>query len=374
MTHMESYSTLSNKEKCLQIYHLRLSWNKAKADVTKVDVSSSVLSAHIVHHNTLLLGLNSGFIQEWTLQGAFRREKEVHQKGVKVITSNKRGDIVTGSYDGSLAFWDENLFLIRRIQLAVSLTDILFDEDNMIVCGDEGKVWSFLLGAAAEAKLDELWRRDGGEMINCLAVFTFMDCVVTGCDNGDLLVLDKQDGRQTASLQGHQSSCGITAAKQDGQFLWSASFDCTIRLWSSVDSWKCLAVLRGHTHPVRAIQVTGANLVSGDYRGFVMVWSKSEVHDEVQRMNKSKVEKEQPIYKLRHGRVIESNPGLAEVVQHSSFLEHNRHVTSLQANIGYLVSGSRDKSFVVHKFMRERHQAKTFRGNKTNYFDNFTKY
>ena len=63
--------------------------------------------------------------------------------------------------------------------------------------------------------------------------------------------------------------------------MWSASFDCTVRLWSSTADWSCIAVLSGHTHPVRALVLTQGYIVSGDYRGFIMIWDIKDVFTEI---------------------------------------------------------------------------------------------
>ena len=68
---------------------------------------------------------------------------------------------------------------------------------------------------------------------------------------------------------------------KDGDYMWSASFDCTVRLWSSTADWSCIAVLSGHTHPVRALVLTQGYIVSGDYRGFIMIWDIKDVFTEI---------------------------------------------------------------------------------------------
>lgn len=75
---------------------------------------------------------------------------------------------------------------------------------------------------------------------------------------------------------------------QDNCYVWSASFDCSIRLWRASD-WSCLAVLTGHTHPVRSLEVTTDYVITGDYRGFIMVWRKDDVWSEVTKFRKTQL-------------------------------------------------------------------------------------
>ena len=77
------------------------------------------------------------------------------------------------------------------------------------------------------------------------------------------------------SLLGHERGCGISGLAVTSLGLWSASFDCRVRLWS--EGGACLAVLIGHTHPVRCLAADRGRLVSGDYRGFVMIWDAEDV-------------------------------------------------------------------------------------------------
>jgi len=373
---LEEYSDLTDKQKCLMIFKLNSSWDNAKADVQKVSTDSTVLCT-LLTETSILVGLNNGVLQEIDLQANFIRDKEIHNRGVKVLRATASGMLLTGSYDGFLSFWDKEWFNIRRVELGVPLTDILVEQDRVYVSGDEGKIWCFkqTKSVHGEDTLVEAWHIQGGEMINCLAYFTQSNYLVTGCDNGDLNVRDGLTGQLSSTLAGHQAGCGITCLQQDGIYLWTASFDCTIRYWASQPEWNCLAVLTGHSpYPIRALAVTPAHIVSGDYRGFVMVWRKEEVNTVLNNFNKTRKPEKQhmqgdEIYRIRKGRLVQHRKDIAEVLQHSSFLEHSGHVTSLQVNSGLLVSGSRDRSVNIYKFWgRSSKKTKT----RTCYYDNFS--
>ena len=64
---------------------------------------------------------------------------------------------------------------------------------------------------------------------------------------------------------------------------------------------ECLCILRGHTNPVRCIHLDNSRLVSGDYRGFVMIWDMQDIRDELAqfKMRKLKPLSETPAFLAR---------------------------------------------------------------------------
>ena len=68
---------------------------------------SIVLSVNWSPQQTLIVGLNNGFVQEFdSLQDyAMIREKECHSKGVKAIKSLGPGTMITASYDHKIRVW-----------------------------------------------------------------------------------------------------------------------------------------------------------------------------------------------------------------------------------------------------------------------------
>ena len=243
-------------------------------------------------------------------------------------------------------------------------------------------------------------------------------------------------GEVVTSLTGHQAGCGISGLAASTIGLWSASFDCSVtsqifspalnvwqvRLWGRGEGgYTCLAVLSGHKHPIRCLAVDSARwfliiiidqtiscrLVSGDYRGFVMIWEMEEIKEELlslERRVKSlpkdkwvhslhlgtlylskvifvtshnlprKERRSEGIYFIRPGSrlvQLQGRTDVAEVmfelvfeqsqlknkiyiflistlyiqvVQHSSLLEHSGNVTALSlSGKEILISGSRDR-------------------------------
>ncbi|MQM03931.1 hypothetical protein Taro_036718 [Colocasia esculenta] len=80
-------------------------------------------------------------------------------------------------------------------------------------------------------------------------------------------------GFKFVSLQGHQDC--ITGLAVGGGFLFSSSFDKTVRVWS-LEDFSLVQTLRGHEHRVMAILVVDAIkplCITGDSGGCICAWS-----------------------------------------------------------------------------------------------------
>ena len=337
----------SQKESTQILWNLSRAWRHSDCSTVRISLESSVLSVWSTGVS-VLCGMNSGDVEEWGLDGERIRSKEMHEKGIRVlrVVGTK---LFTGSYDGTVKVWCSKWFHLRQISLGVAVTDICLDGCSLFVCGDEGRVECY---QEQEDKLSLVWRLEGGEMVNCIIVWGSV--MVTGGDGGELVARTTYSGEVENTLTGHQRGCGISDLAVGHLGLWSASFDCTVRLWGR--QCECLAVLSGHTNPVRCLVVDRSRLVSGDYRGFVMIWDMEDVEQELgsfkKAQKKGRKDKSEGIYFLRGRQVVQNSSGVAEVLQHNSLLEHNGNVTGLALECGTLISGSRDRTLNIHMFGR----------------------
>ncbi len=93
--------------------------------------------------------------------------------------------------------------------------------------------------------------------------------IVSGCEDGDVVVWDATSLREVAKLRGHQGHVHCVCFSVDGTRLFSASEDRTVKVWDfatrrEIDSLP-------HLFPVRAVAVSadGKWIVSGMARGLV---------------------------------------------------------------------------------------------------------
>ena len=143
---------------------------------------------------------------------------------------------------------------MKTIVISLAVTDVAFIEPGLlVVTGDEGTVTCH-----KTCDLSRVWAVSGGEMVNCVAAWP-RQRLVTGTDAGQLEVRDRDTGAVEASLRGHDRGCGISGLAVGHLGLWSACFDCKLRLWA--EAGDCLCVLVGHTNPIR---LTDTDLTQSD--------------------------------------------------------------------------------------------------------------
>ena len=355
-------------KKCVQtLWRLQQSWRTVDRSQTSVVLDSSVLSI-TCQDQQLLCALNSGELVQVDLQsGVERKRKEIHNKGVKHVSIHpvtKR--LWTGSYDGEVKVWDQSWCQLTGVRIGVAVTDLCFYEDSVFISGDDTTI-SCYTGAAhvgvhgdRGGDLSLLWSLSmpGGEMMNCLTVWGHR--LVSGSDGGLLEVRSTETGQVLSSLEGHERGCGISGLAVNHLGLWSASFDCKMALWS--EGGECLCVLIGHTQPIRCLAADQFKVVSGDYRGFVMIWDIEDIQREIWQSQSKQANKKTPgggssktgssgIYRMRGRQVIQTGNATCEVLQHSSILEHHGNVTEvILIGPDVLVSSSRDRTCNIHQF------------------------
>ena len=267
----------------LRLERLADSWRRSDCRTVRVREESSVLCVTIsLTKTSLICGLNSGEVAQYSLTTAqLERSQEMHEKGVRavLVSSETPSLLYTGSYDGTVRLWHPDWSPLTVLTLSVAVTDLVVEAGALYVCGDSGSLTCYRQEGEEGAGLRRVWALAGGEMINCLEVWA--GWLVSGSDTGQLGLRSHLTGALQHSLLGHDRGCGISALAASNLGLWSASFDCKIILWSRAQPGQALCVLRGHTNPVRCLHLDSSRLVSGDYRGFVMIWNMRDIREEL---------------------------------------------------------------------------------------------
>jgi WD40 repeat protein len=105
----------------------------------------------------------------------------------------------------------------------------------------------------------------------------------SGWLGGPIKLWEAASGRELEPLEGHTSWISELVFSTDGQCLYSASGDQTVRIWD-VGQRQCLATLRGSRHEVLGLALSpdGTTLASGCKDGVVSFWSALPRTDEKQ--------------------------------------------------------------------------------------------
>lgn len=193
-----------------------------------------------------------------------RHHKRLWIQHVDTITSLAVGQdgslLYSASWDKTVRVWQ--LRNMRCIQ-AIKAHD---DAINAIVVGSDG-----LLYTASADRTIKVWRKLGQHVlvatlqghkaaVNALAIRADGRCLYSGGSDCQINVWEKEEGsnfltKLTMSLRGHRHA--ILCVAVSGPLLCSGSSDKTVRIWrrGSLGLHLCLAVLHGHTAPVKCVSL-----------------------------------------------------------------------------------------------------------------------
>ncbi len=90
--------------------------------------------------------------------------------------------------------------------------------------------------------------------VMCVAITADQRHIISGSEDGGLIVWDLADGRLVRNLIGHTQGITSIAAAPDGQRVVSSSFDGSIHVWDIASGE--VSVLKGHRDMVTAVSVT----------------------------------------------------------------------------------------------------------------------
>ncbi|MBI2945737.1 MAG: HEAT repeat domain-containing protein [Candidatus Wallbacteria bacterium] len=135
-----------------------------------------------------------------------------------------------------------------------------------------GRPWLRCLHAPSTPLFGMLLRTMAGHSADVTALAVTADGrVISGSEDGSLVVWDLETGRQRAILTGHEKFVTTVVVTAGGQVV-SASGDRTVRIWN-LETGRELATLRGHEDAVTSLLLTGdGRVVSGSADRTVWVW------------------------------------------------------------------------------------------------------
>ncbi|CAB3368616.1 Hypothetical predicted protein [Cloeon dipterum] len=188
----------------------------------------------------------------------------------------------------------------------------------------------------------------------------------------DLYVGYNEEGIKKLRCKEHNSAITALSLSQDGNFLYSASKDCSIVKWSLTDFTKVKSIPggrkgtenrhKGHTTTVNCIAVSSDNkfLASGDDRGQILIWD-AEIFDLLKTFKHQSAVTGVVFRKGTHQLYSSSKDrsvkiwSLDEMTYIESLFGHQATVTSIDAlsRERAITSGGRDNSLRIWKIVEE---------------------
>ena len=256
-------------------------------------------------------------------------ELEEHREEITSLSFNSRGELASGSVDGTICLWDPHGQKYHTFQGKKEITALTFTSDDQLasaskdntIClwriaetkkidengeqvlrGHTGVVTSLVFTPSkrqlASGSLDttiRLWGQNETERLYVLLH------ILQGHSEGILTLafapgpegqlasagfdmtirLWEKDGTPGIVFLGHTKEITALAFSSDGKWLASGSYDKTIRLWRGNEIKK--SKVRGHTEGITsfALSSDGQCLASGSYDRTIRLWQPDGIEEQV---------------------------------------------------------------------------------------------
>ncbi|KAL1828770.1 hypothetical protein DCAR_0208028 [Daucus carota subsp. sativus] len=220
--------------------------------------------------NDRVTGLFSG--KNYVETGKHKKSTWLHHDTVSALALSKDGSILySASWDRTFKIWRTSDYKCLE-----SVSNAHDDAINAIVSSSDGYVYT----GSGDRKI-KVWGKNGDNKhfmidaleehksaVNALALSSDGDVLYSGACDRSIIVWEKRDGTKTkhmavtGALRGHAKAILCLAVVSD--LMCSGSADKTVRIWrrESDRSYSCLAVLEGHTGPVKCV-TAGADYSGG---------------------------------------------------------------------------------------------------------------
>ncbi|WP_299285573.1 c-type cytochrome [uncultured Tateyamaria sp.] len=173
-----------------------------------------------------------------------------HGGPIMDVTVSPSGQIATASFDNSVGIWEGDVPVWREGHRA-AVNVVRFVDDTLLASGgDDNQLW--------------LWDGDAGRQV---ATHTAKIVDIAVSPDGQTIAtaswdhtigLTQMDQGSTAHLSGHKQGVNAVAFDADGDTLYSASVDGTIRSWDTSDPTAAPTVIAKHGFGVNKLVVNDA--------------------------------------------------------------------------------------------------------------------
>ena len=233
---------------------------------------------------------------------------ECHEDKIVCAIQLIKGNIATGSYDGTIKLWDLNLNLNNQKTLKEEgkILCLLEFEENMLLSGTEKNninLWNlntfqlnfsfkghqFWVNALTKINNDyfascsndnqiRIWDYKNKICVKILdghlnGIFTLITlkngCICSGGADLSIKVWDINSGKCIMTLLGHKKWIKCLCQLSNG-YIISGSDDKTIKAWKDD---KCISTLEGHSKSVRTLcQISSGLFASGSFDKTIKIW------------------------------------------------------------------------------------------------------
>ena len=169
-----------------------------------------------------------------------------HSNGVMCLQFNE-SILATGSYDTTIKIWDiETGEEIRTLEGHESGIRCLQFDDTKLISGSIDrtlKVWNWHTGEC----ISTLPGHSGG----IITLHFDSKILVSGSMDKAIKIWNFED-KSTFLLRGHTDWVNAVKLDSESRTVWSASDDCTVRLWD-LDTKQCIKAFEGHVGQVQQV-------------------------------------------------------------------------------------------------------------------------
>lgn len=242
----------------------------------------------------LVSGGGDGTVKVWDLQTGNLRQKLLSRQFGRILSVDIRSDgtkVAAGSSTGKIAVWNlsDSNSNSPPIQLQIDsqktkIQTVAFHPTNpniLATGGNDGKIWIWNLDTQQQTNLSPLEKSNVTHVFD-LAFSSDGTQLASGTNLGEIDIWNLNTGeRNTLKFNAHDFLVSAVRFGNNQQYLATASYDETVKLWNFNPSQSEQRVnsLRGHygfVYDVAFLTPTGETLASAGYDGTLRIWQKND--------------------------------------------------------------------------------------------------